>query len=184
MLYKGRWSWSIGESASVRSAVRCTTLRRPWPPPAWLNVSLTSLAVNKLEPLIPLIVPFNVRYVPISPLEVLSTPSLILLRWICVDIANKGPPHLGSLVEVYATLLIAGGQAGLPIIILTFLFAKNVHRHPTVVNFCITMIIYSIVFCLLWVFSLLFRLKICIVDSVTGYMAATIVWNTLTTLCA
>ncbi|ETW87020.1 hypothetical protein HETIRDRAFT_166543 [Heterobasidion irregulare TC 32-1] len=65
------------------------------------------------------------------------------------DIANKGPPHLGHLVEVYATLLIAGGQAGLPIIILTFLFAKNVHRHPTVVNFCITMIIYSIVFCLL-----------------------------------
>lgn len=40
-------------------------------------------------------------------------------------------------------------QIGLPILILTFLFAKSVHRHRTLVNFCITWLIYSVVYSLL-----------------------------------
>ncbi|THH13585.1 hypothetical protein EW146_g6656 [Bondarzewia mesenterica] len=68
---------------------------------------------------------------------------------ICAHPAPRAIPNLGSLVEVYTALLLVGGQAGLPIVVLTFLFSKNVHRHPTFVNFCITIIIYSIVFSLL-----------------------------------
>lgn len=37
----------------------------------------------------------------------------------------------------------------MPILVLTFLFSKKVSRHPTIVNFCVTWILYSVSFCLL-----------------------------------
>jgi len=58
-------------------------------------------------------------------------------------------PNLSHLTSPYVALHIIGGQIGLPIIIVTFLLAKNVNRHPTLVNFCITWIIYSVSYCLL-----------------------------------
>jgi len=53
--------------------------------------------------------------------------------------------HVSSL---YLAFLIGGGQVGLPIIIATFLFTK-VHRHPTLINFCITWVIYSVSYSIL-----------------------------------
>ncbi|TFK36963.1 hypothetical protein BDQ12DRAFT_232379 [Crucibulum laeve] len=58
-------------------------------------------------------------------------------------------PELGYLAPVYLGLHIAGGQVGLPIIIATFLLAKNVTRHPSLINFCITWVIYSVCYCIL-----------------------------------
>lgn len=37
----------------------------------------------------------------------------------------------------------------MPILVLTFLLSKKVSRHPTIVNFCVTWILYSISYCLL-----------------------------------
>jgi hypothetical protein len=58
-------------------------------------------------------------------------------------------PDLGHLRTAYLVLHIIGGQVGLPIMVLTFLLCKNVSRHPTLVNFCITWIVYSVSYCLL-----------------------------------
>lgn len=56
---------------------------------------------------------------------------------------------LESLTSVFFGLHIVGGHVGLPILVLTFLFSKKVSRHPTIVNFCVTWILYSVSFCLL-----------------------------------
>jgi hypothetical protein len=59
------------------------------------------------------------------------------------------PKAQGDIRNGFLALQIAGGQVGLPIIILTFILSKNVHRHPTLINFCITWSISSIAYCLL-----------------------------------
>ncbi|EJC98688.1 uncharacterized protein FOMMEDRAFT_161520 [Fomitiporia mediterranea MF3/22] len=59
---------------------------------------------------------------------------------------------LQSLIPVWLTLHIAGGQIGLPIIVLTFIFGPKSagrQRYVTLINFCITWIIYSVVYCIL-----------------------------------
>ncbi|KAF9225453.1 hypothetical protein BS17DRAFT_751217 [Gyrodon lividus] len=61
---------------------------------------------------------------------------------------NLHPPDLRHLTSVYLALLIIGGQIGLPIIVLTALVCKKVTWHPTLINFCITWIIYSVIYCL------------------------------------
>ena len=43
---------------------------------------------------------------------------------------------------------VFGGQVGMPLFIITMLFAPSVKRHLTLVNFCASWIIYSIVYCL------------------------------------
>ncbi len=53
------------------------------------------------------------------------------------------------LAPAFVALLALGGQIGLPILVLTFLRCKKLNRRATYVNFCITVIIYSLVFCLL-----------------------------------
>jgi len=58
-------------------------------------------------------------------------------------------PNLAGLTPVYFALHLAGGHVGLPILVLTFLLSKEVQRHPVIINFCITWMIYSISFCLL-----------------------------------
>ena len=55
------------------------------------------------------------------------------------------------LQPIYLVLLIAGGQVGLPLVIVTLLFSKKAIRHPTLINFFCTWVIYSVVFCLLCV---------------------------------
>lgn len=52
------------------------------------------------------------------------------------------------LQPIYLVLLIAGGQVGLPLVIVTLLFSKKAIRHPTLINFFCTWVIYSVVFCL------------------------------------
>ncbi|KAI0068130.1 hypothetical protein BV25DRAFT_523845 [Artomyces pyxidatus] len=59
------------------------------------------------------------------------------------------PYSIGYLAPAFAALLILGGQVGLPILVLTCFISKRLHKHATIINFCITMIIYSVVFCLL-----------------------------------
>ncbi|KIJ22088.1 hypothetical protein PAXINDRAFT_165374, partial [Paxillus involutus ATCC 200175] len=61
---------------------------------------------------------------------------------------DLNPPDLRHLTSVYLALLIMGGQIGLPIIVLTALVCKKVTWHPTLINFCITWIIYSVIYCL------------------------------------
>ncbi|KAH9932408.1 hypothetical protein B0H21DRAFT_760604 [Amylocystis lapponica] len=58
-------------------------------------------------------------------------------------------PNLRSLTPVYFALHLVGGHIGLPFLVCTFLVSKSIHRHPTIINFCITWIIYSIIYCLL-----------------------------------
>lgn len=57
--------------------------------------------------------------------------------------------NLEHLTPLYLALQIIGGQIGLPIIITTILFSKRISRHPTLINFCITWVIYSISYCIL-----------------------------------
>ncbi|KAH9898215.1 hypothetical protein C8Q73DRAFT_391279 [Cubamyces lactineus] len=59
------------------------------------------------------------------------------------------PPDLRALTPVFLTIQLAGGHIGLPILVATFLFCKTAKRHPTVVNFCVIWILYSIIYCLL-----------------------------------
>ncbi|KAI1789824.1 hypothetical protein LXA43DRAFT_551658 [Ganoderma leucocontextum] len=59
------------------------------------------------------------------------------------------PPDLRSLTSVFFAVHLAGGHIGLPILVATFLLSKTANRHPTVVNFCIIWILYSIIYCLL-----------------------------------
>ena len=53
------------------------------------------------------------------------------------------------LAPAVIALLAIGGQVGLPILVLTLLRSKKVNRRSTFVNFCITVIIYSLVFSIL-----------------------------------
>ncbi|KAJ8516114.1 hypothetical protein ONZ45_g6533 [Pleurotus djamor] len=57
-------------------------------------------------------------------------------------------PNLGHLAPSFFALHIAGGHIGLPFLVLTFLLSSDVVRHPTLINFCLTWIIYSVVYCL------------------------------------
>ncbi|KAI0756825.1 hypothetical protein C8Q80DRAFT_1091399 [Daedaleopsis nitida] len=59
------------------------------------------------------------------------------------------PPDMRGLDSVFFAIHILGGHIGLPILVATFLFSKTAKRHPTVINFCVTWILYSIIYCLL-----------------------------------
>ena len=54
-----------------------------------------------------------------------------------------------GLAPAFAALLALGGQILLPVLILTTLYSKRLNRRSTFVNFCITLILYSLVLCLL-----------------------------------
>ncbi|KDQ31074.1 hypothetical protein PLEOSDRAFT_1111659 [Pleurotus ostreatus PC15] len=70
-----------------------------------------------------------------------------LLRYIQARMIASSP-NLEHLAPYFFALHLAGGHIGLPILLLTFIFAKNVVRHPTLLNFCITWIIFSISYCI------------------------------------
>ncbi|KAI0686500.1 hypothetical protein BC835DRAFT_454008 [Cytidiella melzeri] len=57
-------------------------------------------------------------------------------------------PSFGATV-VYFFLQIFGGHFGIPIILLTLLARKEVRRHPLVVNFLVSWVVYTTSFCLL-----------------------------------
>jgi hypothetical protein len=54
-----------------------------------------------------------------------------------------------GLAPAFAALLALGGQVLLPVLILTTLYSKRLNRHSTFINFCVTLVLYSLVFCLL-----------------------------------
>ncbi|KAH7930427.1 hypothetical protein BV22DRAFT_63183 [Leucogyrophana mollusca] len=58
------------------------------------------------------------------------------------------PPNFEYLAPVFLFLLVAGGQVGLPIIVCTAIFSRRLAWHPTLINFCVTWIVYSVVYCL------------------------------------
>jgi len=54
-----------------------------------------------------------------------------------------------NLAPAFAALLALGGQILLPVLVLTTLCSKRLNRRSTFVNLCVTLILYSIVLCLL-----------------------------------
>jgi len=54
-----------------------------------------------------------------------------------------------NLAPAFVTLLALGGQVGLPILVLTSLYSKRLNRLSTFINFCVTLILYSLIFCIL-----------------------------------
>ncbi|KLO12238.1 hypothetical protein SCHPADRAFT_433214 [Schizopora paradoxa] len=50
---------------------------------------------------------------------------------------------------IFLWLQVAGGQILLPILVLTILLSRNVHRNSVFINFCCSWIFSSIVYCLL-----------------------------------
>ncbi|KAI9512523.1 hypothetical protein F5148DRAFT_850432 [Russula earlei] len=54
-----------------------------------------------------------------------------------------------ELAPAFEVLLAVGGQCGLPILVLTSLRSRRVNPSSTFVNLCLTLIIHSLVFCLL-----------------------------------
>lgn len=71
---------------------------------------------------------------------------------------------LSSLKNVWLALHIAGGQVLLPLAVLTFIFAPKSasrHRYITLVNFCVSWIVYSLVYCLLYVLKNSLHLRTC-----------------------
>ena len=59
--------------------------------------------------------------------------------------------ELGSKVDISVWLFfqITANNVCLPILVATFLFAKNVRRHPTLINMCVTWIVAGVSACLL-----------------------------------
>lgn len=64
------------------------------------------------------------------------------------DIPSK---RVGKYNALFVVLQVLGGQIGLPLFIATMLIAPNVKKHLTLVNFFLSWIIYSIVYCLAYV---------------------------------
>lgn len=58
-------------------------------------------------------------------------------------------PDMSGLSTPYFALQLAGGHVGLPILVLIFIFSRRVHRPASVVNFCLTWILYSVSYSLL-----------------------------------
>lgn len=56
--------------------------------------------------------------------------------------------NLGAIVSFFF-FQIFGGQVGIPVILLTLYFTKGVKKHPMLVNFLVTWIVYSVPFCIL-----------------------------------
>jgi len=54
-----------------------------------------------------------------------------------------------DLAPAFTALLALGGQVGLPVLVLTSLRSKKLNRHSTFINFCVILILYSLIFCIL-----------------------------------
>lgn len=84
-----------------------------------------------------------------------------LTRMSVVEPAINLGLHKGAILDVYFAILIAGGQIGLPITLLTMFFnGKGSRRHPTLINVLVSWMLYAIVNLLLCVFSCLFSSRV------------------------
>ncbi|KLO08565.1 hypothetical protein SCHPADRAFT_605159 [Schizopora paradoxa] len=52
---------------------------------------------------------------------------------------------------IFLWLQVTGGQILLPILVLTIVLSRHVHRNPVFINFCCSWIVSSVVYSLLWV---------------------------------
>jgi len=66
--------------------------------------------------------------------------------------AAMAPDYRASAPRLYAYLAIAivGGQVLVPLLLVSFLFTRGLRRHPTLLNFLVSWIVYSIAVCLLF----------------------------------
>lgn len=95
----------------------------------------------------------NDDYVPLAN-DLLAISLLVS----CHRRAAKDMPKPNiALTGVFLALHISGGIIGLPIAAVTIVASKQVSRHPTLINFCITWIISSLIYTLLYVDSLVRR---------------------------
>ncbi|KAL5485049.1 hypothetical protein ACEPAI_7691 [Sanghuangporus weigelae] len=62
---------------------------------------------------------------------------------------SDGRNYSLSAVVSFFFFQIFGGQVGIPVILLTLYFSKGARKHPMLVNFLVTWIIYSVSFCIL-----------------------------------
>ncbi|KAJ7491044.1 hypothetical protein FB451DRAFT_1166349 [Mycena latifolia] len=63
--------------------------------------------------------------------------------------ANGTQAHRNGLIVGFMFLQIFGGHIGIPLVLLTVAFSKNVQRHPTLINFCVAWLMYATAFTLL-----------------------------------
>ncbi|PAV22785.1 hypothetical protein PNOK_0274200 [Pyrrhoderma noxium] len=74
------------------------------------------------------------------------------MRYISSDVDPNSVYDLHGLAPAWLGLHIAGGQVGLPFLVLTLLLSRKFMGRPkflTLINFCVTWIVYSISYCLL-----------------------------------
>lgn len=81
---------------------------------------------------------------PILPRPVSSS----ILSTMQVDPAGQ---YKLAAVVIFFVFQIVGGHLGVPVILLTLIFRKGMKRHPMLINFLVTWVIYSTSFCILWV---------------------------------
>lgn len=86
-----------------------------------------------------------VYYHLVTGIPLSFTHSLALTSNSRNDMAGPG----GGLIAIFLTFHIGGGIIGLPLVIASILASKQVSRHPTLLNFCATWTISSIVYTLL-----------------------------------
>ena len=55
-----------------------------------------------------------------------------------------------GLIAVFLAFHITGGLVGLPVIFMSIILSRQMHRHPTLLNFCATWTIASVVYTLLY----------------------------------
>ncbi|KAJ7700828.1 hypothetical protein B0H17DRAFT_1046755 [Mycena rosella] len=63
--------------------------------------------------------------------------------------ADGTEAHRTGLIAGFMFMQIFGGHLGIPLVILTAIFSKNVQRHPMLINFCVTWFLYATAFTLL-----------------------------------
>ncbi|OCB86828.1 hypothetical protein A7U60_g6001 [Sanghuangporus baumii] len=62
---------------------------------------------------------------------------------------SGNPGNKSVLISIYFFLQIFGGHVGVPAILLTLFLKKGIRRHPLLINFLVTWVLYATAFCLL-----------------------------------
>ena len=66
-----------------------------------------------------------------------------------LDPASGSAAYKEAIIPIYFVLQIFGGHVGVPIILATLVLSKGMRRHPLLINFLVTWVLYSTAFCLL-----------------------------------
>jgi len=71
------------------------------------------------------------------------------LQDLILDPGDGSPTYKKAVLAIFFLLQILGGHVGVPIILGTFVVVKSIRRHPLLINFLITWVLYATSFCLL-----------------------------------